>query len=354
MRSAQRRSARLLALPLALLLLTAACGNDSDSAGTGTEEPGATGGGGATSGTINISGSSTVLPVSQLVAEAYADAGNQANVNVDGPGTGDGFQLFCEGETDISDASRPIKAEEIATCEQNGIEFVELRIAIDGLSIISNTSFDALECLNFADMYALSGPESQGFDNWTDAQAIAGELGSQTQFPDLPLDISAPGEESGTYDSYVELVIETYNEDRGQEAQTRPDYQSSGDDNIILQGIQGSPSSYGWVGYAYFVENEGQVKAFQVASEPGGECVAPTPETIASGDYPISRPLFIYVNAEKAESNAALAPFVDFYLSEEGISAVAQAGYVDIPEADLEETRSTWDSRTTGANFASE
>lgn len=354
MRFAQRRSARLLALPVALMLLAAACGGDSDSAGTGTEDPSGSTGGGDTSGTVNISGSSTVLPVSQLVAEGYADAGNEANVNVDGPGTGDGFQLFCEGETDISDASRTIQEEEIATCEENGIEFVELRIAIDGLSIITNTDFDALDCLNFADMYALSGPESQGFDNWTAAQAIASELGSQTQFPDLPLDISAPGEESGTYDSYVELVIETYNEDRGEEAQTRPDYQSSGDDNIILQGIQGSSSSYGWVGYAYFVENEGLVKAFEVAAEPGGECVAPTPETIASGDYPISRPLFIYVNAEKADSNPALAPFVDYYLSDEGISAVAEAGYVDIPEADLEETRATWEDRTTGANFASE
>ena len=350
MRLAQRRSPRLLALSLTLLLFAAACGGDSDSAGTGI---GGSNGGGDTSGTVNISGSSTVLPVSQLVAEAYADAGNEAIVNVDGPGTGDGFQLFCEGETDISDASRPIAEDEIATCEENGIDFVELRIAIDGLSIISNPDFDALECLNFADMYALSGPESQGFDNWAEAQAIATDLGSETQFPDLPLTIAAPGEESGTYDSYVEIVIETYSDDRGQEAQTRPDYQSSGDDNIILQAIQGSPSSYGWVGYAYFAENEGAVKAFEVAAEPGDECVAPTPETIASGEYPISRPLFIYVNAEKAESNPALAPFVDFYLSEEGITAVAEAGYVDIPEADLEETRSTWEDRTTGANFAS-
>ncbi|HVL03624.1 MAG TPA: substrate-binding domain-containing protein, partial [Acidimicrobiales bacterium] len=342
MRFAQRRSARLLALPLALLLLAAACGDDTDSAGTGTGDTSgsATGGdnGGAdTSGTVNISGSSTVLPVSQLAAESYADSGAEGTINVDGPGTGDGFQLFCDGETDISDASRPIAEDEIATCEENGIEFIELRIAIDGLSAITNPAFTELSCLNFADMYALSGPESQGFTNWSEAQAIATELGSDTQFPDAPLDISAPGEESGTYDSYVEIVIETYNEDRGQEAQTRPDYQSSGDDNIILQGIQGSETSYGWVGYAYFIENEGAVKAFEVAAEPGGECVAPTPETIASGDYPISRPLFIYVNAEKAESNPALAPFIDHYLSDEGIAAVAQSGYVDIPEEDLEE-----------------
>ncbi len=346
---ASRRSPRLLALPLALTLLAAACAGGADSAGTGLEDQADAGGGSA--GTVNISGSSTVLPVSQLAAESYADAGNEGTINVDGPGTGDGFQLFCEGETDISDASRPIAEDEIATCEENGIDFIELYIAIDGLSIITNPAFTALECLNFADMYALSGPESQRFTTWSDAQAIATELGSQTQFPDVPLDISAPGEESGTYDSYVEIVIENYSDDRGQEAQTRPDYQSSGDDNIILQGIEGSDTSYGWVGYAYFVENEGAVKAFQVAAEPGGECVAPTPETIASGDYPISRPLFIYVNADKAESNPALAPFVDHYLSDEGMAAVAEAGYVDIPEEDLEATRQTWEDRTTGTQF---
>ncbi len=351
---AERPRARLLTMAVALSVLAAACAGGGDSAGTGTETTAGSGPGGATDGTVNISGSSTVLPVSQLVAESYADAGNDANVNVDGPGTGDGFQLFCQGETDISDASRPIQEQEMATCEENGIEFVELYIAIDGLSVITNPDFDALECLNFADMYALSGPESQGFDNWSDAQGIAEALGSDTQFPDAPLNISAPGEESGTYDSYVEIVIEPIAEERGQEAQTRPDYQSSGDDNIILQGIQGSPSSYGWVGYAYFAENEGSVKAFEVAEEPGGDCVAPTPETIASGDYPISRPLFIYVNAEKAESNPALAPFVDFYLSDEGMAAVAEAGYVDIPEEDLEATRQAWEDRTTGARFGSE
>lgn len=353
MRYPSTRATPVLILLVALALVAAACGSDEDSAGTGTEPTAGSGGGGA-GGTVNISGSSTVLPVSQLVAESYADAGNEAIVNVDGPGTGDGFQLFCEGQTDISDASRPIKEEEMATCEENGVEFVELYIAIDGLSVITNPEFDAIECLNFADMYALSGPESQGFDNWTDAQPLARELGSDTEFPDAPLAISAPGEESGTYDSYVEIVLEGIAEERGQEAQTRPDYQSSGDDNIILQGIQGSPSSYGWVGYAYFAENEGSVKAFQVAEEPGGECVAPTPETIASGDYPISRPLFIYVNAEKAESNPALAPFVDFYLSDEGMAAVSEAGYVDIPEEDLEATRGAWEDRTTGARFQAE
>lgn len=367
MRFAERRLTRLLALMIPLALL-AACGGDDDVAGGGGGTPEETDSADTTEeattedaeptadeaeggGTINISGSSTVLPVTLLAAEAYADAGNDASINVDGPGTGDGFVLFCEGETDISDASRPIKEEEMATCEENGIEYVELYIAIDGLSVLTSDANSTVECLNFADLYALSGPESQGFANWTDAQALATELGSTTEYPDASLDISAPGEESGTYDSYVELVLADIAEERGQEEQTRPDYQSSGDDNIILQGLEGSDSSFGWVGYAYYLESggaDGPLRAVAISGEPGGECVEPTEETISSGDYPISRPLFIYVNAEKAESNPALAPFVDFYMSDEGIAAVAESGYVDIPEEDLESTRETWESRTTG------
>jgi len=324
-----------LALLFALGLVTAACGGGSDTAGTG----------GGTSGTVEVSGSSTVAPVSTRVAEMFADVSPDVIVNVDGPGTGDGFALFCEGTTDISDASRPIKAEEAEACEAAGIDFIELKIGIDGLSVITSDANDAVECLTFADLYALSGPESQGFETWAEAEAIAAELGSTTDLPDAPLSISAPGEESGTYDSYVEIVIEEFNEDRGQEAQTRPDYQSSGDDNVIIQGIQGSDTSFGWVGFAFAEEAEG-VKEIEVD---GGEgCVAPTPETIASGEYPIARDLYIYVNAASAADNPAVAEYVDFYLSDDGIGAVAEVGYVSLTDETLTETRGVWDGRETG------
>jgi phosphate transport system substrate-binding protein len=344
----KRRFATLVSVFAAFALIAAGCGDDDDD----DDGAAAEGDGG---GTINISGSSTVLPITQIAAELYADTGSEAVVNVDGPGTGDGFVLFCDGETDVSDASRPIDEEEIAACEENGIEFIELYIAIDGLSIITNPANEAVECLSFADLYALLGPESQGFATWGDAQQLATDLGSSTQFPaDAPLDVTAPGEESGTYDSFVEIVLGALIEERGQEEQTRPDYQSSGDDNIILQGIEGSETSLGWVGYAYYQESAGATRAIPISAEPGGECVEPTEETIASGEYPISRPLFIYVNAESAESNSALAPFIDFYLSEEGIASVAEAGYVDIPSEELDATREAWESRTTGAQFESE
>lgn len=323
------------------MVVLAACG------GGDLEESSDSNGAGG-SGTVDVSGSSTVAPISTRVAELYESVDPSAVINVDGPGTGDGFQLFCEGETDVSDASRPIKAAEVETCEANGVEFIELKVAIDGLSIITSQANDAIDCVNFADIYALVGPESQGIDNWDDAEAIAGELGSSTDLPDAPLTISGPGEESGTYDSLVEIVIEEFNEDRGADAETRPDYQSSGDDNVILQGITGADTSFGWVGYAFAREASG-VKSLKVAEGVGSDCVEATDETISSGDYPIARDLYIYVNAANVESNQTLADYIDFYLSDEGMAAVSAVGYVELAEEDLSATRSVWESKETGA-----
>jgi len=344
----------MIALLCSLSLIAAACSSDDDTAGTDdttetTSADGeATGGdaeGGDLSGNIVISGSSTVEPIAIAVAERFGEENSGVDVSIDGPGTGDGFELFCSGETDISNASRAIKEEEAAMCEESGVEFVELQIANDGLAILTSEANDAIECVTIADLYALTGPESQGFSNWSDAQELATELGSTTELPDAPLDITGPGEESGTYDSFVELVIEEFNEDRGAEAQTRPDYQASADDNVIIQGIQGSDTSLGWVGFAFAQEAEG-VKTLAVD---GGEgCVEDTPETIADGSYPISRPLFIYVNAAKAEENPALEGFVDFFL-DDAIDAVSEVGYVDLAEDDLSATRERWAARTTGA-----
>jgi phosphate transport system substrate-binding protein len=362
---------RFAAAAVVASLALAACGGDDDDAtaeetaeetgeGSGPTNPPATeemtdetaeetGGGeapGDLTGNVNISGSSTVEPISIAVAEKFQAAYPDVDVAVDGPGTGDGFVLFCNGETDINDASSKVKPEQEEACAANGVEFIELQIGNDGLSIMTNTANEAVECLNFADLYALSGPESQGFTSWSDAQALATELGSDTVLPDASLDVVGPGEESGTFASYVEIVIETYNEDRGADATTRPDYQASADDNIIIQGIQGSDTSFGWVGFA-FAKEATDVKLVPIAEEPGGECVTPTDETIADNSYPISRPLFIYVNKAKADENPALAAFVDFYLGE-GIPSVSEVGYVDLADADLGETRGVWESRTVG------
>ncbi len=311
------------------------------------------GNGGATnSATVVISGSSTVEPISSIVAEDFAAGNDGFDYSVDGPGTGDGFALFCEGETDISDASRPISEEEIAACEAAGISYVELKVAIDGISVLTSPANDAVSCLSFTDLYALLGPESQGFDNWSEANDLADELASDlgdefgavnTPYPDAALQVTAPGEESGTYDSFLELVFEDIAEGRETEPVARADYTASADDNVIIEGIAGSDGSLGWVGFAFYEENADAVKALEV--DGGDGCVAPTAETIASNEYPISRDLFIYVNADKAAENDALTALVDYYLSDDGIDAVEEAGYVPLTADALEATRAAWDGR---------
>ena len=294
-----------------------------------------------------VTGSSTVEPISIAVSEKFAANNDGVQLVVDGPGTGDGFELFCDGDADVNNASSKIRPEQVESCAENGIEFIELQIAVDGIAVLGNRANDQVECLNLADLYALVGPESQGIDKWTDAMPLASELGSRTKLPDKPLHIVGPGEESGTFTSFVELVIERFNEERGQDATTRPDYQSTADDNVIIQGILGSETSLGWVGYA-FAREAADVKTIAVASEPGGECVQPTDETIADGTYPIARPLFIYVNRARAEENPHLAAWVDLYLSDEGMASVSDVGYVRLSPDDLAATREVWASRTTG------
>jgi phosphate transport system substrate-binding protein len=354
----------LVFLLLTLSLVVSACGSDSDPAPATDDEAAADtapdddegdaadDGGDALTGEVIISGSSTVEPISARNAENWSPDNPDVAISVDGPGTGDGFEIFCNGESQISDASRPIQPEEIETCEANGIEFIELKVAIDGLSIITSTENDQVTCLSFADAYALLGPESTGFTNWSDADDLAAELAGgdygeiHAPYPDAELVVSAPGEESGTFDSFVEIVLEHLAEERGQEAEPRPDYQASPNDNVIVEAISGTPTALGWVGYAFVQANPDAVQALEV--DGGDGCVAPTPETIADGSFPIARPLFIYVSVPALADNAALESYVDFYLSDEGFAAVSEVGYVDLADDEIENTRQVWEDRETG------
>jgi phosphate transport system substrate-binding protein len=352
-----------LAVLLAGALLLAACGDsDDDDASTETtaatdetEAPAETTAApaeteapaetteaaeGGASGEVFISGSSTVEPISIRVAEMFETVNPDVSVTVEGPGTGDGFQKFCAGETDISDASRAISDEEIALCGDAGIEYVELKVGIDGLSVITNPA-NELACLTFADLYALVGPESTGFANWSDGQALAAELGSATTFPDASLDITAPGTESGTYDSFIEIALADIAEERGQEETTRPDYTSAADDNLIIANAEGSESAFGWVGFAFAEAAGDSIKEFEI--DGGDGCVAPTPETIASNEYPISRDLFIYVNTAKAAENPGLVEYVDFYVTEGLATAVSEVGYVPLTDDAQAETQAAWE-----------
>jgi phosphate transport system substrate-binding protein len=343
---------RLLLILLSLALLGAACGGDDSASSNDKTTTTAAGGGDASdvAGDVVISGSSTVEPISIAVSEAFAEIAPDVTVNVDGPGTGDGFKLFCSGETDISDASRQIKDEEAAACADAGIEYVELKIAFDGLTVMTNPANDSVSCLTKADLYALAGPESQGVASWKDAQALATELGSSTELPDLDLTMVAPGEESGTYDSFVELAYKSIAEGRveagkiteDQIATSRPDYQASADDNVIIQGIEGADGSFGWVGFAFAQEAGDQIKELEV--DGGDGCVGPSADTIADGSYPLSRSLYLYVNKAKAEENPAVAAYVDFYLGD-GLTAVADVGYIALPDDQVAETQSAWEAR---------
>ena len=323
-------------------------------AGCTTDGAGTAGGGAAEelSGKIVISGSSTVEPITVAVAEKFSAENPNVEISVSGPGTSDGFELFCAGETDLQDASRAIEAEELANCKKNGIEFVELKVGIDGLSMITSAQNDFIDCVNFADIWALLGPEAEGFDQWSDANALGEKYGALgVPYPDAPLIITGPGEESGTFGSFIELTLEKFVEEQGlteyeEEVSPRPDYQASANDNVIIEGISGTPSSLGWVGYAFYSSNQETVKALEV--DGGDGCVAPTPDTIATFEYPISRPLFVYVNTKKMEQTPAVEAFVDFYLSDAGIASVEEVGYVALNEQDLTATRSVWESKETG------
>lgn len=342
-------------------LLLAACGGEDDSGSSSGSTDGAmTTGGEGLSGSIFVSGSSTVEPIATAVAKLFSSANPNVAVQVEGPGTGDGFAKFCAGETDISNASRPIKGEEVETCTANGVEFIELKVAIDGLSVITSAKDTAIECLSFADLWVLIGPDATGRNNWSDANDAAEELratlgtdlGTITApYPDAPLTLTAPGEESGTFDSFVELVLGKVAKALGAEDDApRPDYTASPNDNVIIEGVAANDTSLGWVGFAFIEENLDVAKPLSV--DAGDGCIEPTVESIASGEYPIARSLYIYVNSAKAEANPALADFVDFFLSDEGLGVIGtgegQVPYVPMASTDVEATRAVWTARELG------
>ena len=311
-------------------------------------------------GSIEISGSSTVEPISDLVREEFAFFNPNVTISVNGPGTTTGFDKFCNGETDISDASRPIKGQEIENCAANGITPIELKIGIDGLAVIVSTQNDAIECLNFNDLYAIFGVESDDVTTWEDVAAFAAELGSETSsWPSGDIAITAPGDESGTWGSFIEVTLEDIQEARAEagneaaagEPYTRQPggiYVASPNDNVIIDGVGGNPNGIGFVGYAYAVNNFDRVRMVPIDGG-DGQCIAPDEETVAANTYPIARDLFIYpeggrIDPASESFNPALAPFVDFYLSEDGQAMVSLAGYVQIAPEALAETQAVWDA----------
>ena len=332
-----RKHAGVVAALLALALVAAACGDGTDETNDGE-----------LTGSITISGSSTVEPISSVVAEIFnEELGPDVEISVSGPGTGDGFELFCNGETDISDASRPIEEDEVKLCEKNGVEYTELEVALDGLTVMTSPENSSVTCLNDGDLYALFGPESEGIDTWAGADSLATEVGGNGGFPDAPLEITAPGQESGTYDAFIELsgipdIAEAQGLPEDDWESLRNDYQASPNDNVIITAMEGSSSALGFVGFAFAEEAGDAIKELEI--DGGDGCVAPSAESVSDGSYPLSRSLFIYVSSESA-ARAEVAAYVDYYVSDEAMtSLVEEVGYIPLPADRIEATRTAWES----------
>ena len=284
-----------LALVAAALvaLVIAACGDDNGGGNGGG------GGGGDLSGTIKIDGSSTVAPLSEAAAELFQAENSNVRVTVGTSGTGGGFEKFCAGETDISDASRPIKDDEEAPiCKKAGIAYEEIQVANDGLALVINPENDWADCLT-VDQVKKIWDKGSKVKNWKDVDP---------KFPDEPMELFGAGTDSGTFDYFTEAI-------NGEEGRSRSDYNATEDDNVTVQGVSGSKGGLGYFGLSYFQQNEDKLKVVKI--DGGDGCVEPSIETVQDGSYkPLSRPLFIYPS-DKALKRPEVKAFLDFYLQNE-------------------------------------
>lgn len=286
-------------------LFLAACGGDAGDAS------------GTLAGEVVIDGSSTVFPVAEAVAEEFQIGNPEVRVSVGLSGSGGGFKRFCAGETDISNASRPISAGEIADCEAAGIGFTEITVAWDGLSVIANPANDFADCLTVQELARIWEPNS-AVSTWRDVRA---------EWPAEDISLYGPGTDSGTFDYFTETI-------NGESGASRSDFQASEDDNILVQGVAGDRGALGYFGYAYYVENANTLKLLAV--DGGSGCVRPSDETIADGSYaPLSRPLFVYVK-HAALDRPEVAAYVDFMLRNAG-ELVPATGYHALTEAEYQE-----------------
>ena len=267
-------------------------------------------------GTTDIDGSSTVFPITEAMVEDWGDSvGGSARLVIGISGTGGGFKKFCSGDTDINDASRPIKPSEVEQCAKSGVEFIELPVALDGLTVGVNPENDFVQCVTLEELHIMWRPEAEGvIDRWNQIR---------DDWPDERLRLYGPGVASGTFDYFTEIV-------NGEAQASRGDFTSSERDNVLVQGIAGDRGSLGYFGYSYFVENQDKLK--MVAVDSGSGCVFPTDETINDGTYsPLSRPLFIYVS-KKSWADQEVKDFVSYYVSYDRADLLRELGFVPFPK----------------------
>lgn len=318
----KRTTKTRLFIPAALVLSLglSACGgaNQADSEGTAGD------GDAAASGEVVTDGSSTVQPLTAAAGELFSEQNSAVNVSVATSGTGGGFEKFCLGQTDISNASRPIGDDEIALCEENGVEYTELRVALDALTVVVSAENDFVDCITVEELNTMWAPEAEGtVTTWDQVNP---------EWPAETIELYGAGTDSGTFDYFTDAI-------NGEEGASRSDYNATEDDNTTVQGVSGSPNAIGYFGFSYFEENAEVLKALEVD---GGEgCVAPSAEAASDGSYaPLSRPLFIYVNNASLADKPAVAEFVTFFAENQADIASA-AQFIPLGEEDAQALQET-------------
>jgi phosphate transport system substrate-binding protein len=292
--STVRRGAMPAALVLSLGLVLSACGSDDD-------------GGSASdlSGAVVIDGSSTVFPLTSAAAELFNEENPNVNISVGQSGTGGGFEKFCAGETDISNASSPIKDEEATACEGASVAYDEFVVANDALTVVVNAENDWATCLTVEELNKIWAPDSK-INNWNQVRS---------EFPDEALVLAGPGTDSGTFDFFTDVI-------NGEEGASRTDYEASEDDNVIVQAVQGSTGGMGYFGFSYFEENAETLKALEVDN--GDGCVAPSAATVQDASYePLGRPLYVYPSKSALQEKEQVKAFMEYYV--ENDTAIAEA-----------------------------
>jgi len=265
-------------------------------------------------GTVEVDGSSTLAPLSEAVAEEFKKTYSKANILVGISGTGGGFKRFVIGEIDIADASRAIKDSEISQAKENGIDYAELRVGMDGLSVMVNPNNNFVNCLTLTELNLVWKPGS-AVNNWNQLRST---------FPNKKMRLYGPGTDSGTFGFFTEII-------NGEEGASRDDYTASENDNVLVQGIAGDNYALGYFGYAYYLSNKDKLKVLGIDKEDGNGCIIPDFSTIDSELYPITRPLYIYVNKFSYNTKPVVKEFVKFYM-EQAAKLITEIGYVPVKD----------------------
>jgi phosphate transport system substrate-binding protein len=282
---------------------------------------------------IKVDGSSTVYPITEAMAEEFQKA-TKTNVTVGESGTGAGFKKFCRGETDISNASRPILQKEMDACKEAGIQYIELPVAFDALTVVVNPKNDFVKSLSVAELNAI----------WKSGSSVKNWKQVNPAYPDKALALYGPGTASGTFDYFTEAI-------NGKAKSSRTDYTPSEDDNVLVQGVSGNAGGLAYFGYAYYEENKDKLRAVPISAKAGSPAVMPSPEAVKDGTYqPLSRPLFIYVNATAAAFKPEVKAFVNFYL-ENAPKLVAEVKYVPLPADDYAAVKAHFKALKPGTGF---